>query len=164
MSLIRLTYFSRNRIHRLSGPRDDRLADLIGVAYANNRRDDITGGMIHDGKWFAQVLEGDERAVTCTFERILRDPRHSDVSLVTMQPIATRHFPFAWMTAAAWSEDNSDLFMHYSGDRFFDPEIITADRLNDLVEAVVGRITQQQGGASWTTRNVTPLAPSDAGR
>ena len=164
MTLVRLTYFSRNRIHRLPGGADDRIADLIRVAVANNRRDDVTGGLIHDKKWFAQVLEGVERTVSRTFERILRDDRHSDVSLVTMQPIATRHFLFAWMSAAPWSEDNADLFMHYGGDKFFDPQVITADRLNDLVEAVVGRATQHEGRTSWTTRSATSAAPDGAAK
>ena len=41
MILVRLTYFSRNHIHRLGGPTDDRIHDILIESVANNRRDDV---------------------------------------------------------------------------------------------------------------------------
>src|SRR5258708_27826883 len=92
MILIRLTYFSRNRLDRFNGLMEDRVAELLATAVANNLRDDVTGALVYDPKWFAQILEGSENVVSRTFERILRDQRHADVSLVAMQPITERRF------------------------------------------------------------------------
>jgi hypothetical protein len=158
MTPVRLTYFSRNRVDRLSGPMNDRVAEILATSVFHNRRDDVTGALVHDGKWFAQVLEGEETVVSRTFERILRDGRHSDVTLVKMQPVAARQFEFWWMASVAWSEDIADIFRHYGeGDRF-DPQLMPSDRLGDLIEALVSRTAQLQGKAKWTRRNATNAA------
>jgi hypothetical protein len=135
MILIRLTFFSRNRLER----QDARsVAEILATSQSNNRRDDLTAALIYDDDWFAQELEGSETALSVTFERILRDQRHAEVSLVTMQPVAARRYPDP-MTAIARSGDNDDLFRHYCDGGRFDPRLMRADRLADLVEAVVTR-------------------------
>ena len=82
MIITRLTYFSRNHCDRPGQSPDDGIKDIWIESVANNRRDDITGALIHDHAWFAQVLEGSEAVVSATFERILRDRRHSGIRLV----------------------------------------------------------------------------------
>jgi hypothetical protein len=158
MIIVRLTYYSRNHVDQLAGPIRDRIHDILLESVTNNRRDDVTGALIHDDKWFAQVLEGSETMVSATFERILRDPRHSDVRLVKMQPVSVRRFEAWWMACVARSEDNADLFRyHCEGDRF-DPQLIRPDRLGDLIEAVVARTPSHQGKATWTAGSVTNAA------
>src|ERR1700722_8637417 len=71
MIIVRLTYYSRNCV----GPAHDPIHDILIESVANNRRDDITGALIHDHRWFAQTLEGSETMVSAAFERILRDER-----------------------------------------------------------------------------------------
>jgi hypothetical protein len=153
MILIRLTYFSRSQLDQ---NRDGRVCEITEASAINNRRDDITSALICDHHWFAQVLEGPESIVSLTFERILRDPRHSDVSLVTMQPIAERRYADYAIVAIPRSKDNDDLFRHYCEDERFDPRQMRADRLCDLIEAVVQR--GAKGGQSWTTANATSAA------
>jgi hypothetical protein len=136
MALVRLTYFSRKRIDKLAEPGGG-VADLLAASVANNRRDGVTGGLIHDRKWFAQVLEGEERAVSMTFERILQDPRHSDIRLVKMQPISSRRFGAWTMAAAAIDQDSESLIRQYSESERFDPPSMDADRLGELIAAAV---------------------------
>jgi Sensors of blue-light using FAD len=136
MILIRLTYFSRIRLQESV---NDGLREILTTSMVNNRRDNVTGALVHDGKWFAQVLEGRESIVSATFERILRDCRHSDVSLVAMQPIPERRFGAWWMADIAYDENNSDLFRHYGESECFDPHLMRADRLCDLVKALADR-------------------------
>jgi hypothetical protein len=151
MIIVRLTYFSRNRLERLSGPMSDRFTEILATSVANNSRDDVTGALIYDDKWFAQVLEGAEDTVSRTFERILRDPRHSDVSLVKMETVIKRRFGFRWMASAAWRDDNSELFRQYAEDGRFDPSLMRPDRLGELIEAAVAATAQSQGRKAWTT-------------
>lgn len=151
MNLIRLTYFSRNRLDKPD--HTDGVAKILATSAANNLRHDITGVLIYDGRWFAQALEGVERVISLTFERILRDRRHSDVALVAMQPIVQRRYPAFAMRGFARGADNDDLFHHYCEDERFDPRDMRADRFADLIEAVVDR--SLPGGPSWTTRNAT---------
>jgi hypothetical protein len=150
MILIRLTYFSRNHLDRFNGPMDDRIAEILATSVANNQRDDVSGALVYDPKWFAQTLEGREPVVSRTFERILRDQRHADVSLVAMQPITERCFATFPMAAVVRDEDNADLFRHYGGSRHFDPQLMRPDRLFDLIEALVDRV-QEHGRARSAT-------------
>ncbi len=147
MVLFRLTYFSRIRLH---GPINDHLDEILVTSVANNRRDDITGTLVYDRKWFAQTLEGRESIVSATFERILCDCRHSDISLISMQPVTERRFVDCWMRGIAYGADNSELFRHYGENDHFDPQLMRADRLRDLIEGLAAR-----------TMN-TPWAPSTA--
>jgi hypothetical protein len=156
MKLIRLTYFSRNRLDQWYGSRDCGIAEILAISVANNLRDCITGALICDDRWFVQALEGVENKVSATFERILRDQRHRDVSLVTMQAVAQRRYPNFAMVCLFRDEDNSDLFRHYSEDEGFDPREMRADRLSDLIEAVVDR--GAPGGPAWTTKRATNAA------
>jgi hypothetical protein len=158
MNITRLTYFSRNHFDRLDQPADDCVKDILIESVANNRRDDVTGALILDHAWFAQVLEGPEAAVSATFERILRDRRHSGMRLVKMQPVSARRFGAWWLAIVARTQDNADLFRHYCESERFDPELIPADRLGDLIEALVARAPQLQGRTTWTTRSVTNAA------
>jgi hypothetical protein len=156
MKLIRLTYFSRNRLDQWYGSRDCGIAEILAISVANNLRDCITGALICDDRWFVQALEGAENKVSATFERILRDQRHRDVSLVTMQAVAERRYPNFAMVCLFRDEDNGDLFRHYGEDECFDPREMRADRLSDLIEAVADRGTP--GGPAWTTKRATNAA------
>src|SRR3954470_12656247 len=128
MILIRLTYFSRIRLQE---PINDHIPDIVCTSVANNRRDNVTGALVHDDKWFAQMLEGRESIVSATFERILRDCRHYDVSLIAMQPVPERRFGAWWMADIAHDQSNSDLFRHYGENECFDPHLMRADRVCD---------------------------------
>jgi hypothetical protein len=138
MILVRLTYFSRNRLERAHG-QSAGIADILARSIANNRRDNVTGAFIYDHQWFAQELEGAEDMISGTFERILNDRRHSDVTLVTMQPVPDRRYTGLQMAAVARRADNDDLFRHYCDSERFDPPAMRADRIADLIEAVVDR-------------------------
>lgn len=156
MMLIRLTYFSRNRLADWYGNKDCGVAELLATSVANNLRDCITGALICDDRWFVQALEGAEREVSAAFERILRDQRHRDVSLVTMQAVAERRFPSFAMACAFRGEDNADLFRHYGENERFDPRQMRADRLSDLIEAVVDR--GATGEQPWTRTHASNAA------
>ena len=80
MDLVRLAYYSRNRLDTTQGALAERVSDLLVKSVANNRKVDISGGLIFSKEWFAQVLEGDRVAVTGTYARIERDPRHAEVT------------------------------------------------------------------------------------
>jgi hypothetical protein len=136
MILIRLTFFSRNRLDCVQ---NGSIAEIVSVSQTNNRHDGITSALVYDDTWFAQELEGSEGAVTTTFERILRDWRHTNVSLVTMQPVNQRRYPDAAMIAVARGTHNHELFQHYCAGPRFDPRLMRADRISDLLEAVIGR-------------------------
>jgi Sensors of blue-light using FAD len=156
MLMMRLIYFSRQSLDQWYDDKELGIAEILAISVANNQRDGITGALISDDCWFVQALEGGERDVSTTFERILRDRRHRDVSLVTMEAVAERRFPDFAMVCVCRNQDNGDLFRHYGEDDRFDPRQIRRDRLSDLIEAVVRH--GPTGGTAWTTKSATSAA------
>jgi hypothetical protein len=156
MLMMRLIYFSRHRLDQWYDDKGRDIAEILAISVANNQRDGVTGALIVDNHWFVQALEGAESAVSATFERILRDQRHRDVSLVTMEAIPERRYPGLAMACFRRSQDNNDLFRHYGEDNRFDPRQIRRDRLSDLIDAVAQR--GATGEPSWTIKSVTSAA------
>lgn len=71
---------------------DAEVDDLREQARSNNRRDEITGIMITKGDRFLQALEGPQSTVENTFLRIVVDPRHHALVLLSRRSIAKREF------------------------------------------------------------------------
>jgi hypothetical protein len=102
-----LSYFSRNRIVDADGPNRQELAHILGTARHNNRQLGITGALLFTEVYFAQILEGPLGAVETLFERIQCDRRHSDVTVLSFHPVASRRFA-GWSMAYAGLGDGAD--------------------------------------------------------
>jgi hypothetical protein len=88
VALFRLIYVSRVA-------RPTRLADvetIVGTAVPRNAADSVTGMLVYTPSHFLQYLEGDERNVRSTFERIRKDVRHTDVRVLGEAAITARRF------------------------------------------------------------------------
>ena len=88
--VFRLIYRSRDKI-----PTENRravLGDLFTDARANNKKQHITGALLLREGWFVQTLEGDEQAVQQLFDRIERDPRHTDIEVIDTGTVPSRVF------------------------------------------------------------------------
>lgn len=57
-----------------------------------NRQRDVTGALAYSGQYFAQVLEGDAEYLSALLQRIARDPRHRDLTVVFEQSITRRDY------------------------------------------------------------------------
>jgi hypothetical protein len=68
------------------------LRDLEAQAAMNNAAHDITGLLVLANNVFLQVLEGRAAELTALFGRIVRDPRHRAVTLLSFEPTAERSF------------------------------------------------------------------------
>ena len=65
---------------------------LLTQARTANAERAITGMLLYIDGGFFQVLEGDLDAIDEVYRRILRDPRHSRITLIIREPIAARAF------------------------------------------------------------------------
>ena len=91
--LFRLIYYSKNTVVDPDNPKQrDDLKDILESAKHNNMANGVTGALLFNQNYFAQVLEGDRKAVTQTFCRILKDPRHSDHVILDARAIDQRRF------------------------------------------------------------------------
>lgn len=88
MREVALCYFSR--LDPSLGSRGVR--EIIDSSARNNAIEGITGCLVIDGGFFAQVLEGPEDRIRTLAERISRDPRHHDMRIVWLDGIEERAF------------------------------------------------------------------------
>ena len=68
------------------------LAHILGAAERNNRREHITGMlMVHQGH-VLQVLEGSRPDLDRLMRRLLADPRHTGLRILSDVPVAARQW------------------------------------------------------------------------
>ena len=104
MSLIHCIYAS-TASHAFA-PRE--LAELLARARQGNADRDVSGILLHiDGNFF-QVLEGEAVTVDALYEHILKDPRHTRVTMIVREPIARRAFADWSMGFAELAADELD--------------------------------------------------------
>lgn len=83
MAVRRLVYFSRS----MTGPSENDIATILDVSRRNNRRDGVTGLLLHLQGVFAQVLEGTPEKVHAALRRIKADPRHTHLTILTDETV-----------------------------------------------------------------------------
>lgn len=82
------------------------LLDLLHDSRAFNEMDGISGVLIHKEGLFLQVIEGESLFLDDLLERLKRDPRHDDVTIIDDQPTDTKLFP-KWSMGCADFDDPS---------------------------------------------------------
>lgn len=88
MPLTQLIYAS-TAVRELS---DAELAAILESSIRHNQKNGITGLLLYARATFLQALEGRQAAVEETYERIQRDNRHTDLTIIEWQPILRRSF------------------------------------------------------------------------
>lgn len=87
-TLHQIVYFSTpTRSMTLSEVRE-----LLIKAQINNHFKDVTGMLLFDGDSFLQILEGPKETVMALYEKIERDPRHTQCTSLMEREIAQRDF------------------------------------------------------------------------
>jgi hypothetical protein len=132
-------YFSRSLVKENSSE----LNDIIRCSASKNYLSGLTGVLVHHEGWFAQVLEGQRDKVSTTFNRLVQDYRHCEVTLVEARPIDERAFPDHWMGYVGLQPAHAFTMIRFGGSALFDPESMSAQTLlaffqsfsnNDIIE------------------------------
>lgn len=139
--LFRLAYYSTNNLKKTTHPQKSELKKIITAARTTNRVAGITGGLMFNRSYFAQVLEGDRTAVSDLFCRIAKDPRHSSIVIIEAGPVGHRLFD-RWAMGLAEKTGIADMlnakFGHSDG---FDP---TKMKAADFVSYILQMVTLEQ--------------------
>lgn len=88
MSKIHIIYRSKKR-RSLS---QEKIQDILLTALSHNSAHHISGILIYDDTSFVQVIEGEKNEIYHLMERILVDPRHSNISILQRKQIVNREF------------------------------------------------------------------------
>lgn len=91
--LYEIVYVSESRLPKEALAHQQELDRILRRAQSRNERDRITGALVVGRNHFAQVLEGPLDVLKQTFGRIETDPRHGNVVVIRMEPIAVRNWP-----------------------------------------------------------------------
>lgn len=134
MYLHRMIYYSRNAIKELQKPIKAEVRSILDQSARNNPPLGITGALLFNGTFFAQILEGDRKAVTETFCRISNDPRHTDIVIMEMRPIDRRRFSDWCLAFAGHSDEIDQLYVKYGLTVSFNPAKMTARSLLEFVD------------------------------
>ncbi len=117
--LVRLMYASRTA----AAVDHDALMAILRQCKDNNPAIGVTGLLCHcsSSGIFMQALEGGRAAVNRLYNRIVQDPRHTDVLLLNYQEITERHFAGWSMGQVNMSRLNPALVLKYSATAELDP-------------------------------------------
>lgn len=139
MPLCRLIYASRAN----DLPRPEDLEAILGVSRQNNARVGVTGALMYSSREFLQCLEGSREAVNATYARIVRDPRHSEVSILEFGEIERRWFANWGMhhVPPLWS--SRQMLLRYGERESFNPLKMSAA----CARALLGDLAADLGAA-----------------
>jgi Sensors of blue-light using FAD len=104
--VFRLIYRSKSKIP--AARLDFELGNILRGARARNSSLEITGALLFYEDWFAQALEGNEKAVRALYAHIEKDPRHSSLQLCREDASTPRAFS-RWAMALVGEHGNPDI-------------------------------------------------------
>nr|WP_161557370.1 BLUF domain-containing protein [Acidisarcina polymorpha] len=91
-ALIRIVYVSRNTIEGDEVDRSVECAKILESSRCRNSQNGITGALLFNGGFFAQVLEGPRSVIEGTLSRIEFDKRHDYLAVLSNREVAHRVF------------------------------------------------------------------------
>lgn len=133
-SLYRLIYFSRNAMTGDTDKVRTEIDSILASARRNNAAAGLTGALMFNNSYFAQVLEGPHAAIQATFERIQCDGRHREVKVLAFYRCSERGFAH-WSMAHVGDATGEDRFADIAAASAFDPAALRGDAIYDILKA-----------------------------
>lgn len=142
--LVRLIYASRS-----VGPiASDLMEDILAQSRKNNPDVGITGVLcVCHGDVFMQVLEGGREEVNRLYGKLLRDARHTDVTILDYAEIDGRRFSGWRMGRVDLDKLNAGVILKYSEKLQLDPFRISGRIALALLEELIS--TASVGGDNF---------------
>jgi len=100
----------------------------------NNKKQNITGVLCQGSGLWLQVLEGERAQVNALYSRIMADPQHQNIELLSMEEITKRRFGQWSMALVYLSKDDPMVQMAHPE---FDPYSATAKDAMSILEALI---------------------------
>ena len=124
--LIRLLYISR-----ASGAITTTVTEsILQSARVHNRVAGITGILCQGQGLYIQILEGERSNVNRLYATLIKDKRHQNVELVSIEEVQTRRFPEWSMAHVVISESYPIVQLKHPE---FDPFTSSAEQLMELI-------------------------------
>ncbi|MFK8036137.1 MAG: BLUF domain-containing protein [Hyphomicrobiales bacterium] len=137
MYLSRLAYYSLVSLDSSNASAFRQVRSVLETATQNNLESGLTGGLLFNPTYFAQVMEGDRQVISDTFCRIAQNPKHKNIVILDAQPISERIFKSWHVGFAGKSELAKKLYVKYGTKSQFDPSKMTASALVSFISELV---------------------------
>lgn len=135
--LYRLVYASKNLLQGPEAGVTAEVRQILDASQRNNEAVGVTGALMFNAGSFAQVLEGPRAGVEATFERIQRDLRHSDVTVLQCGPTESRGFANWSMAFVGQSANGQARFSGLAAESGFDLSRLDGDRVFSMLHGLV---------------------------
>ncbi len=128
MSLARLLYYSSASEHL----QQNDIRSILSKSIKYNTHKNITGVLVYDKHYFMQLLDGDRDEVNELYNRVIQDPRHSNIRLIHYGALAGQRFT-EWSMGIAYlpSFPKARIEANYGG--FFPPKFTVEDAVQYLL-------------------------------
>jgi hypothetical protein len=120
--LYHLIYYSKT----VPGIGFDVIGPMLQLAAERNEQEGVSGFICFSSKYFLQVLEGSRHSVNQTFNRICRDPRHTETVILDAREIASRNFGSFGLGYMSGVHEKRDIYFKYCGGTLFEPHRLTS--------------------------------------
>jgi Sensors of blue-light using FAD len=131
--LVRLLYASRSEI-----PITNEAIDaLLSQCRKNNPSSGITGILCYSDNCFLQVIEGGRKAVNELYNHIVRDERHSEVTVLHYEEVTQRLYGSWTMGKVNLERLNPALVLKYSEKSVLEPYGISGKVSMALLEELI---------------------------
>ncbi|MBK1612812.1 blue light sensor protein [Rubrivivax gelatinosus] len=131
--LVRLMYVSR----AVPALDTEELSSILRASRSQNPALGITGVLCYSDGIFVQVLEGGRSAVNRLYARIVSDPRHTEVEILSYEEIGERRFAGWSMGQVNISRLNPGLLLKYSETATLDPYAVSGQVSKALFDELV---------------------------
>ena len=154
--LYRLVYASKNLLRMSDAEASSAVAQILATSQRNNAEVGVTGALMFNGGAFAQVLEGPRQGVERTFERIQRDQRHGDVTVLECGPTEARGFANWSMAFVGQAEAGQTLWSDLARESGFDLSRLDGDAVFRMLH---GLVIEEEGVPDSASIAATPAGP-----
>ena len=154
--LIRLVYASKATFKPFNSAQgvDKNVASILATARRENKRNNLVGALYYGNGCFFQCLEGTREAIDELYAKLQKDPRHTQLQVLSNQPISHIGFSSWEMKYATIDQEvRSFLRRHQLGK--FDPYRFTPEMSAELVgllQAADEGISESQLAAAHVER------------
>lgn len=139
--LVRCLYVSRAAKEGSEGL----LSGILAQSRRNNARMGITGLLVHAEGIFVQALEGGRVEISGLLTKLIRDDRHTEVTLLSLEEITERSYANWTMGRVDMNAVNASMILKYAPHARLDPFAMTGSAAAVLLSdiAASGAVMQR---------------------
>jgi hypothetical protein len=133
--LIQIVYISRSTFVPAEATNgiEPNVARILMKSRTNNKNNGLVGVLYFGDGCFFQCLEGEEKAVDTLYAKLLEDPRHTDLKLLSRKMITKLSFP-DWAMKYVPLESQMMSLLQIKGYKKFDPYAFDSEMTESVLK------------------------------